>query len=67
MRQKHYIQGYIQDLRRNCTNIILSVSLYSYKLGNPALPRLLIVTPAVYPHLYDFTRKPNFKADPNLK
>ena len=29
-------------------------------LGNPAIPRLLKVTPAVYPHLTDFTGKLNF-------
>ena len=29
--------------------------LYIYLLGNPALSRLLKITPAVYPHLNDFT------------
>ena len=41
-------------------------SLSKYWLGNPALPRLLKVTPTVYPHMNDFTRKLNFcyKDDP---
>ena len=36
--------------------------MYLYKplLGNPALPRLHLVTPDVYPHLVDFTGKLNF-------
>ena len=29
-------------------------------LGNPALPRLLKVTPPVYPHLNDFYRESKF-------
>ncbi len=33
--------------------------LFTYKLGNPALQRLLKFTPAVYPHLKDFTGKLN--------
>ena len=36
-------------------------TLYIYLLGNPALPRLLKITPAVYPHLNDFTGKLNFR------
>ena len=35
-------------------------SLLKYQLGNPALSRLLKVTPAVYSHLNDFTGKLNF-------
>ena len=30
-------------------------------LGDPALARVLLVTPAVYPHLVDFTRKLNVR------
>ena len=32
------------------------VKFYNY-LGNPVLPRLIKVTPAVYPHLNDFSVK----------
>ena len=32
-----------------------------HQLGNQALPMLSKVTPAVYPHLNDFTRKLNFR------
>ena len=48
--------------------IWITASLVLYQLGNPALPRLLKVTPAVYPH--DFNGKLNFaiKVDqPNLE
>ena len=31
------------------------------KLGNPALPKIHIFIPAVYPHLNDFTGKLNFR------
>ena len=31
----------------------------AWEPSRPALPRLLIVTPAVYPHLNDFTGKQN--------
>jgi len=33
------------------------VDFIKYQLGNPALPRLLKITPVVYPHLNDFTGK----------
>ena len=35
--------------------------LYIYLLGNQALSRLLKITPAVYPHLNDFTGKLNVR------
>ena len=41
--------------------------MYTFKLGNPALSRLLIVSPAVYPHLavnYDFSFFFPIKFDP---
>ena len=36
---------------------VLDVHCTYYKLGNPALYTALIVTPAVYPHLNDFSLK----------
>ena len=35
--------------------------LFIYSLGNQVVPRLLKFTPAVYPHLKDFTGKLNFR------
>ena len=37
------------------TNIYYNFIYIYNKLGNPALPKLLKVTPAVYPNLNDFT------------
>ena len=53
-------KGFISYDRIYKRRLILT---YRYYLGNPsrALSRLLIVTPAVYPHLNDFTAKLNFR------
>ena len=45
--------------QRNKRRLLLYI--FSRIAGNPALPRLLNVTPAVYPHLNDFTGKLNFR------
>ena len=41
-------------------------NLYTYKLGNPALPTVFIIYPNVYPHLVDFTGKLNFRTHSTL-
>ena len=44
---------------KNEDNISLFIIYLNY-LGNPALHKVLIVTPTVYPHLDDFYRETNF-------
>ena len=47
--------------------LLNSLYIIYYKLGNPAFHRVLIVTPAVSPHLDNFTGKLTFfaiKVDP---
>ena len=44
-----------------CVAMFTFVNILSYQVGYPALPRLLIVSPAVYPHLNDLTEKLNFR------
>ena len=43
-------------IRQSLEFIVFIIDIF----GNPALPRLLTVTPAVYLHLNDFTEKQNF-------
>ena len=43
-------------IRQSLEFIVFIIDIF----GNPALPRLLTVTPAVYLHLNDFTGKLNF-------
>ena len=45
----------------SCSPKLFFNKLMSFIKVNPALSRLLKVTPAVYPHLNDFTGKLNFR------
>ena len=63
LRSSSYISAF--HTRHSTVTVVQPVqcTLYSYKhilAWNPALHRVLIVTPAVYPHLDDFNRETNF-------